>query len=394
MKSLSKAYNKGYIYSFFAVLSILILVIYKYIVFYQNVHLKYTWVPDVLMLFGIVVLMIRNNRWLFTLLLIVSCFKLFGTLTLFDKFDNVFVFSQEVIKTSIVYCAIPILVYYTKTFSFLELKTFFKIFKIAVIIVSFSIFFGVLFNIYMLETYAGKRFGISGLLYPSSFSSYFVIISILILYYYNNNIEKVNRLYITVLVFSALFIGTKSIYFFLIIFFLVIFIEEKLYKKKQIWWSVLGLFIIFISFHKEIIKRFLEKFDVLVKLYQESDMATFILSYRNYSFNNAKLFINDNWSVVNYLIGGVNRKSLLVEMGLIDIGLSFGIIGTIIYILIYYKYVFSKIVLPLNMAILIGALAVIILLSGNFFKSITLAYFVAYLFLLISWQKNDTNLKY
>jgi hypothetical protein len=394
MKSLSKAYNKGYIYSFFVVLSILIAVVYKYIVFYQNVHLKYTWVPDVLMLFGIVLLMIRKNRLLFTLLLIMSCFKLFGTLTLLDKFDTIFVFSQEVIKTSIVYCAIPILVCYTRTFSFLELKTFFKIFKIAVIIVSFSIFYGVLFNVYMLETYAGKRFGISGLLYPSSFSSYFVIVSILILYYYNKNIEKVNRLYISLLVFSALFIGTKSTYFFLIIFFLVVFIEEKLYKKKLTWYSVLGLLIIFISFQKEIVKTFIDKFDVLVRLYQESDMVTFILSYRNYSFNNAKLFINENWSVVNYLIGGVNRKTLLVEMGLIDIGLSFGIIGTIIYVFIYYKYVFSKIILPLNMMILIGSLAFIILLSGNFFKSITLAYFVSYLFLLISWQKNDTNPKY
>jgi hypothetical protein len=394
MKSILKSYNKGYVFSSFAVLSFVLSVIYKYVVFYQGIHLKYTWITDFILLSIAVLVLLKKNRALFILLLLLVFLKIFGTLSILDKFPNTVTVYKEIIKTSIVYSAIPILVFYTRTFTYLELKFFFKIFKIITVVICLSILLGTLLNVYMLETYTGKRFGFSGVLYPSSFSSYFIITSILILFYYNKHIEKVPLIYLTLLIFSALFVGTKSIYFFLLIFFLVVFIEEKLYKKKLTWLSVIGLFIIFISLQKVLFKTFSEKFDVLIKLYQESDITTFILSYRNYSFNSAKLYINENWNLINFLIGGVNRKSLLVEMGLIDIGLSFGILGISIFILIYYKCIFNKMVLSVNMLILLGALMLIILLSGNFFKSITLAYFVSYLFLLISRPTNDTNLKH
>jgi hypothetical protein len=109
---------------------------------------------------------------------------------------------------------------------------------------------------------------------------------------------------------------------------------------------------------------------------------TFLLSFRNLSYNNAKVYIIENWNFVNYFIGGINRKKILVEMEVIDVFLSLGIIGTVLLVGVYYKVLLKPIPFNLTNIILFGALFCIIILMGNSLKSITLSYLLSFLFVI------------
>ncbi len=383
MWQIDKFFYKGHYFIAFFSISLLLSVGYKYMLFYQGEHLKYTWIPDAIFFVAIsLVLFYKRDYNLILITLALLLIKATSSLLIFHFYDDVSQYFKEVLKTVFSFSFVFFLYEYLKHLRKRDIIFIFNFFKFTLLLVCFAIIIGAIFSFSFSKTYINPRFGFSGLLYPSSFSSYFMITSTLILYFYNKNIKKISPVFIIITILSSLLIGTKAVYFFLMVFLLMLFITHKTYKNKIVM-SAIALGSIFTAINYNVFKTFLiNKFQMLYRLYLEENTLTFLLSFRNLSFQNAKVYISENWNIVNYLIGGINRKKTLVEMELIDIFLSLGVIGLIILVFFYYKILLKPI--PFNNVniVLFGTLFCVIILMGNSLKSITLSYILSFLYVI------------
>lgn len=395
MNFIKKGNLTGYIFVTFLILSLSISILYKYVLFYHGVHLKYTWVTD-LMFFVIINMWLIHKR-IYNLILIVVLLlliKAIGSFFIYEFYENQLDYFKEVSKTSFSFTIIFFVFTYIKDIKLKGIAFIFQVFKYISIVINIAIILGFIFNITVFKTYTGVRFGFSGLLFPQSFSSYFVIVSLLIYYFYNNNIERTSPLFIAVTTLSALLVGTKSVYIFLFFFTLMLFFNYKLYKNKVFMLSTSFLFAVIAFYYNTLKSYLLDKFIVLYDVYRESGLLTFLLSFRDLSFLKAKAYVEDNWDMVNYFFGGVNRKVMLVEMELVDILLSFGVLGSVLLIYFYYKFILKSVAFERTSFLLYGVLFFIIMMSGNFFKSLTIHYFIAYALIILTYKpkvftKND-----
>jgi hypothetical protein len=232
------------------------------------------------------------------------------------------------------------------------------------------------------------RFGYNGVFWSQNESSYFFI-SGLIYFYYNfiilNNEKYMLKFFI--FLFASFIVGTKAVFAFLILLtlFHFNFYFKKFYTSIIISFAMIaggiGLFTLWKMGY----------FAKLVFLYEKYGVVNMLLSGRN-NYVKPKFidYISNNWNFWNYLIGG-NLIDNVVELELLDLILNFGFLGSVIYILFYYKTVinfnfkFNKIF----KLFLIFSLFLIMSLSGHFFHS---AINALYLFLLILYIKyNDES---
>lgn len=86
-------------------------------------------------------------------------------------------------------------------------------------------------------------------------------------------------------------------------------------------------------------------------------------------------FIQQEWSWLNYFVGGINDLSTRSQMGVVDVFFIWGIVGGIIYLYSYYK---SFVIFKTNkvVSILMVTLFVLIFLSGNFFENASIAIYM------------------
>ncbi len=259
--------------------------------------------------------------------------------------------------------------------------TIFKTFEIIIIINSICILFGVLFNLDLFNTYRGVRFGFNGLLVTSATGTYFYIIALF--YVYLNLIKdftKKNIFFFIIVFISSLLVGTKAIFLFL--FCLTIYHIYFVYKKtnftKKILISVgvmipvLGVFSISVPTFFNIIKT--------------HNLLSAIVSYRDILFYERTLpFIQEHWSILNYLVGGQGRPQIRTQLGFIDLMFFLGFIGSVVYLYAFYKS-FVKIKLNASTLFLLISTSLIIFLAGNFFYSATIT-----IYLLIIQQKLISN---
>jgi hypothetical protein len=104
------------------------------------------------------------------------------------------------------------------------------------------------------------------------------------------------------------------------------------------------------------------------KLQEEYGLLTLLLSKRDILLNHAIGYVNENWTIINYLIGGpyYSKNFILSQMDGPDLFLFFGLLGTIIYGIICYNIFFkkNKIINGLTIIIIIcGMLAGALLMS-------------------------------
>tara|TARA_R110002049_G_scaffold293010_2_gene477814 strand:- start:4312 stop:5499 length:1188 start_codon:yes stop_codon:yes gene_type:complete len=387
MNFIKKANFTGFLFATFLLLSLSFTVLYKYVLFNHGIHLKYTWLPDIIF-FAIInaILIYKRNYFLILITILLLLIKSLGSFFVFDFYENRLDYFKEVIKTVFSFSMVFFIYTYVKNINLSNIVFIFKVFNYVSVIISASIILGFIFNISFFETYTGVRFGFSGFLFPQSFSSYFIIVSILIYYYYNKNIKKISSIYIVFTILSAFLIGTKAVYIFLFFFIAMFFINNKLYKNKvAILFSSL-VFTILLFNYKALKEYMLDKFSVLYNVYNESGLLTFLFSYRDLSFLKAKFYVQNNWNITNYLFGGINRKAMLVEMELVDIFLSFGILGSVFLLLCYYKIILKPVAFKRDSFFLYSVLFFIILMSGNFFKSFTINYFIVFSFVILTYK--------
>ena len=262
----------------------------------------------------------------------------------------------------------------------------FRVFEIIIIVNSILIIIGFLAQIPVFETYRFSRFGYNGLLRSSSTSSYFYILS---LFYF---LYKYKAQYFikwkSIFVFIVCFIvGTKAIYLGLgAVSLAFLFIKMKSVKLKYLLSIfILGIFTIlgyFLFFE-------LGKFNQI----RESDgIISSILSYRDQLFLNKTLpNIKENWTPINYFLGGFNDIYSRSQMDFIDIFHFWGILGGVLYIYTYFKIYLSFKKDKLDLFFIVF-LIFIIFFAGNFFTYSTIP-----IYLIIIREKilkSKTNASY
>lgn len=255
----------------------------------------------------------------------------------------------------------PLLVLSSANYSLHKPKvhSIFKTFEWIMILNSLLIFLGLFFSIQLFNTYQGSRFGFNGVFNAVSTGSYAYIIALL--YFLLTYKEKVVKNWKFIIIFiSCGFIGTKAVYLAMAFSLGYLIVVSKIpYKKVALSFvAVLGAGAAY---------YFLFQYEFINKIRQADGLFSAIMSYRDQLFIEKTLpYINENWSWVNYLFGGVSDFDLRSQMDLIDVFFFWGIVGGA-----FYLYVFFKLFLPdtLNKTtiIFIAFLFFIVLLSGNFF---------------------------
>lgn len=272
----------------------------------------------------------------------------------------------------------PLLVLSSANYSFHKPKvhSIFKTFEWMIILNSLLIFLGLFFSIKLFNTYQGSRFGFNGVFNAVSTGSYAYIIALL--YFLLTYKEKVVKNWKFILIFiSCIFIGTKAVYLAMAFSLGYLIVVSNIpYKKIALSFvTVLGAGAAY---------YFLFQYEFINKIRQADGLFSAIMSYRDQLFIDKTLpYINENWSWLNYLFGGVSNFDLRSQMDLIDVFFFWGILGGA-----FYLYVFFKLFLPdtLNKTafVFIAFLFFIVLLSGNFF-----VYSFVALFLVVFKLKSE-----
>lgn len=372
--------------------NLLLGVVYKFYYYYTGQHLQYTWLPDMAFLFLLLAnLFIIKNRFVLVGVFSLFFFKVIGSLLIADIYTVPLDLYKDVVKTWMGYIYIfPLFLFLSEETGDSKSGVPRKIRNVFVVFaggMALSVFVGLLFRAYVVHTYTDpERFGISGFLFPSSYVSYFYMISISSAYLLQRHWGEVKAYSILIFALSiaALFSGTKSSYLFLLLFYAILVLDRAWYLKKWFWFVVSGLVVgVFI-----IRDRLIDVFSVLVELYQKEDFLTFALSYRNVYAQDTWQFVAEHWSMVNYLVGGLNNSTQLTEMGFIDIFLNFGILGFLLFVYLFYNLILRQLYWSSTLIVLSIGILFLVALGGNFFDRVYLMYWLTFLFILQRLPRN------
>jgi hypothetical protein len=266
-----------------------------------------------------------------------------------------------------------------------RLELTFKVLDSIIILNSILIIIGFAFEIQSLESYRGPRFGYNGLLFTSATGSYFYLVAFTFyLIRYKRFFLKSWKVYLVII--SAILVGTKALI--LVLFFFLTFWFFYFFKKKHA-----IIFIIFLGLLVSVFSYYIFfKWGIFDKLYLENGLISTVLSYRNNLLIEHMIpYIKENWSIVNYLFGGINNISLRPQMAIFDLVFVFGFIGASIYLFVYFKlFVIFKI--DIYFKIFISILLVILFFSGNYFLNASVAIYILVLreYLMFNEQNKIT----
>lgn len=216
-----------------------------------------------------------------------------------------------------------------------------------------------------------ERFGYNGLLSSSSSASYFFISSILIFYIdYFYLKDKKTFLLLLLNIIASLFVGTKTIWFFL---FLLLFIHFCFLVNKKaliIYRSLTALLLVVILLFQEKIKLFIVSlFNFGEKIYNEHGFITVITSTRDLYLKKVIAHYSQNASINNFLFGGFNVFEIRVEFEFINLFVFYGLIGSFLYIFILGK-LYKNVLISFPVISIFIAVAITVSLSGGFFYSV------------------------
>lgn len=266
-----------------------------------------------------------------------------------------------------------------------------KAFRNIIFINSCLIILGLIFDIVYFKSYhtATDRFGFNGLSPSLNETSLFYIIAISYLYLIKNESVK-NRYIFVFVVFSSLFIGAKGVYLYLIFLFFyhLIYHTSTLVKVPIFAGFICGFGFLIYKIMTEY--RFLiEKF---VYIYNERGFLSMLLSERDMLFD-VRFYKNvEMWDITNYLFGGYDQLKFLIELDFVDIFLFFGIVGSIIYIAMYFcsLFLFSRWLPFIFFFVFVYFFQAA--LSGHFFYSATNSlYLVLFSFYLKNLARKDLD---
>lgn len=226
-----------------------------------------------------------------------------------------------------------------------------------------------------------NRFGYNGLFKSTSETSYFYVMTF-ILYVIKKRVLKENIM-IVLIICSSLLVGSKTIYLFLTLVGLY-YLNHYLVARKTIknlmsfyLFFALILTLIGIGFYKIL----LPMNSVLYKVFVENGIVTTFFSFRNVLAEDAFNLVKTNFNVLNYLFGGIGYIPKTVELALIDMFLTFGILGSILFI--WFLILNLPKINDKHARFLMALVAIVIILRGNFFYYPSVLYISIAIFVVI-----------
>ncbi len=254
---------------------------------------------------------------------------------------------------------------------------------------SFFIVLGFLTNNKFLTTYTSiYRFGYDGLIFAQNEAS-FIFIFALTTVYYRRFYLGIKEYFFWIVLLPSLLVATKAVYLYLILLLLFHIFQKVALKNILMYAGVLMLsgYLVFSRLINEIIEN---SWAVFMYMYNRGGLWNALLSGRN-AFIDEKLvpLITEIWTFPNFLFGGQDVTAHYIEMGFIDLFLFFGLIGSLLYLFVYYK-IFNLISFAIRFKIFFGlSLMIIIATAGHFFESGIVGIHFIFL-LLISRMKPQT----
>lgn len=251
-------------------------------------------------------------------------------------------------------------------------KWLFKAFEILILVNSLLIVIGFLFEVPLFKTYRyDNRFGYDGLMIVSATATY--VYSIACFYFLVRLKDKFLTHWKSLFfILSLLLLGTKSAYLCLFVSLIVyVVFYLKISKTAKIILLIAGSLLAMVVFY-----IFFFQWGLFNEIRQAEGFLTSLLSTRDKAFMEVTWpFIQQEWSWLNYFVGGINDLSTRSQMGVVDVFFIWGIVGGIIYLYSYYK---SFVIFKTNkvVSILMVTLFVLIFLSGNFFENASIAIYM------------------
>jgi hypothetical protein len=250
-------------------------------------------------------------------------------------------------------------------------KRFFLVFEGIMLCNSLLVFIGLLFEIKFFNTYLNPRFGFNGLFVSSATGSYvYGLTLIYLLAKYKTTVFK--RIPNIIIIGSMFCVGTKVSYLLLGCFFAVYLWKYTRISKKIILSTLIVLLIVAVYV-------FFFEFGIFNEIRKKDGLISAIMSYRDKLLIEQTIpYIQEHWSVLNYLFGGVSDLSTKSQIEFFDLFYFFGIIGGLLYYFIIFK-AFLVINLEIHIAVLLSVLFIIVLLAGNFFSYPSIAIYLVVL---------------
>lgn len=250
-----------------------------------------------------------------------------------------------------------------------KVERLFKLFEIIFLLYALSIISGLVFNIWVFETYRwSDRFGYLGL-YNSHNQASFFFMFVISIYYYRSVLLKKSVLKLVLAVVVGCLIGTKKMYLFLVLLLLYDAVVYKRYQKGLYLAVVALMASLFVFYYKNIYVFIESRFSELFNIYREQGLITSLTSLRNIALSNTiENVVKPKWSVFNYVFGGSQFYDFRPEMEFVDIYMFFGVFGVVFFIWLIWRLV--KLFKPSRfMYFLLGCYVLIGGLAGGFFIS-------------------------
>jgi hypothetical protein len=323
-------------------------------------------------LFFLLILLFINETRLLFLKIFLSSFILFiaGQLIIFFKAGYDYNFPENISLFNkyffvfIIFFAIYKLLYYPD-----KLQKILKAFERVLLINSVATFIGFFLQIDLLRTYTDNdfRYGYSGFIPAQNEATLFFFIAISY-FYYQHFILKIKSKKFYFVLLSCFLLGTKGIYLFLVLLLIFHFLYHSSLKTKLISLftalSLLGgcLWYLTTESSQKVLGYFIYQA-------QRTGWLNTMLSGRNTHISTKGTDILYDWTIPNYFIGGMDQTKVNFEMDFFDLFFFLGIIGSTIFLALYFSSIFKfNILKPFNFFFVISFFA-IAFFAGHFFAS-------------------------
>ena len=231
------------------------------------------------------------------------------------------------------------------------LNNLYFIFKGFIIVNALAILASLLFDITVFHSYRWNRFGHNGFILSQGVTPYIYLTATVLFWVAKNKVMLITTVVI------ALLSGIKGVYFAELMLISLLFIYSKDFKKGA---KIKGLIVSFLTFTASVFWLF--KSSVFEKAFKSRGVISTLFSKRT---DNTIDLINsitiDNY---NFLIGTIKLTRVRLELQILDVLLFFGVLGLLIYVLLFWFLLKTQINTVVSKVFFITCVSLSIL-SGN-----------------------------
>lgn len=333
------------------------------------------------LLFLIVILLFINEVRLLFLKIFFILFALFicGQVLISFQVDYAYNYLENISNFNkyffvfIIYFSIYKLTDYTEKF-----QKIIKLMEGIFLLNSIVTILGVIFQITLLRTYTDSdriyRYGYSGFIPAQNEATLFFFLSVSYFYYKHFILNLKSRRFLIVLL-SSLVLGTKGIYLFLFLLLIFHFLYFSNLKAKII--SLFLMIGIFISGYLYLQTRHSQiLLEYFISRKDKLGWFSMLVSSRDSFIITKGVTITGNWNIINYFIGGQDQTKLAIEMDFIDLFFFLGIIGSVVFFMLYLSTLFKFNILKPFYFFFVLTFFFLAFFGGHFFASAVNALYV------------------